>query len=345
MRLVPAAPVIVVDRFLRVVIVNPQVFGDFAVQRLEDLLPISLDQERLPIPTVEGAVVLSLTDHPKDDVGLEEVASTHPVVVVHSSAGAVEANIIAKGRQLGLRMEVARHLLLEVTNLMEQVSLNHGVLRVVAIRGVWPLRWRDWHLALGVWVVGGIPPAHDAVLAHEVKLVVRNRGVAAIPREHHTVAIDPLKEARVDCYTFGTADVDSGAPCYCPVPASVRRQPVGRQGTECGVRELHSPDRNVSGVGSSLTAGAPGACDGDQFLELGSCQYEITGWCACPVVEEVEVTHFRVEIVLVWRVELLKGVLDVPLGGSGAPFTTLKSTPGPREGVGSRVVRVRQENI
>ena len=101
MSFVVATVVIVIHCFLRVVIIDPEVSHDFGVER--DVRPIwkirlTLHVERLSIPAIESAMVLSLSYHVEDQILLHDVAASHPIVEVESSTRPIKANVVTKRR-------------------------------------------------------------------------------------------------------------------------------------------------------------------------------------------------------------------------------------------------------
>ena len=81
-------------------------------------------------------VVLSFPNHVEDQVVLQQVAATHAVVKVDSSARAIEADVVRECCHLSLSLKIARNLLLEVTNLVKKIALKYVSLWMVPIPSV-----------------------------------------------------------------------------------------------------------------------------------------------------------------------------------------------------------------
>jgi len=121
---VVVASIVIIYRLLRIVIVDPEVARDFVVRGHVRAFPISLNEERLPVPRIEASVVLCLPHHIENEVCLEQISAAHAVVEVHSGSWTIEADVPAQRALLGLCLEVTRNLFLKVTDLMEDVGLE-----------------------------------------------------------------------------------------------------------------------------------------------------------------------------------------------------------------------------
>lgn len=170
--LVIIASVVIINRFLRIVIIDPEISRNFVVKGHVSAFPISLNEERLPVPRIETSMILCLPYHIKNEVGFEQIPSTHAVVEVHPSSRAIEANVPAQRALLCLSLEIARNLLLKMPDLVEDVGLEQVALGVVPIRGIWSLGRGDRHLPLGVRKISGETPRNNPILTDKMELVV-----------------------------------------------------------------------------------------------------------------------------------------------------------------------------
>ena len=97
-----------------------------------------------------------------------------------------------------------------------------------------------------------------------------------------------------------------------------------REGGERGVAEPDTRDRDVRDMRRRLTPGAAATGDSDELLELGAGKLQVGRRCTAGVVKEEEVFLGSVVEPLVWAVELLEDVLDVPLTGAPGAFAACK---------------------
>lgn len=101
-------------------------------------------------------MVLSFPNHVEYQIVLEQVSATHAIVEVDPSPRAVEANVVRQCGHLGLSLEIARNLLLEMTNLVEKVAFKYVSLWMVSVASVGTYRysmaqpkphWIEWSSA------------------------------------------------------------------------------------------------------------------------------------------------------------------------------------------------------
>jgi hypothetical protein len=76
---------------------------------------------------------------------------------------------------------------------------------MVAVPHVWPLRLRDGYGSLDIGKVGRVAPRYHTIFPDQMELVVADGGVARVPGDHHSVAIQPLEET-----AFHREALDSG---------------------------------------------------------------------------------------------------------------------------------------
>lgn len=190
MRLVKAAAIIVINRLLRIIVINYKVVMDLAPPGMHGGRAVTDScQERLAVPAVERAMIPAFSACGEDKIVCELVRAAKAIIKVDAGTWAIEEDVAKEVRLRGLGLEIKAGLLLIQPNFASEIPNNGVVSGMVAISAVKPLE------AIGLVRVS---PARHGIASKPAELAVGDCCVAVVARDHDCVAVKSRKVALVN---------------------------------------------------------------------------------------------------------------------------------------------------
>tara|TARA_B110000208_G_scaffold191198_1_gene257308 strand:- start:1480 stop:2274 length:795 start_codon:yes stop_codon:yes gene_type:complete len=228
----------------------------------------------------------------KDQILLDDVFATKPVIEINPRSRSIVENVVGNGRLRALCLEPHRGLELKYSKFMRDVVADGRPPRLLS-RSAVPIH-------------RSVPPPRHRAVTNPNELVRVNHHITRVPRKEDAIAINAFEQVLLNRDILRTFHENRTPTVQRPI-TTARDTPRLHEGFR-RVSEANAADRNVL---NWLRHTAP---DADQLLVLGrdvGLRWRTAAVRTGVVQDQVELARLRVEEPLVRGIELLTNVLNV----------------------------------